>query len=175
LRLHIHYHQTSSTALSGDQLEAEAEMASQDATVLLKACRDTLNSSRRDDEDTPARSEYRHADRPAGRINGNTAFRAPSHAQIEFDPSIDLAATQGPPRAGTAGYHSQCCGWPTVFSPDCDRERADRHGLCVKRNRRQVGTINPQDRDVGGMITSNEPSRERFTARWRDGEVAFLG
>jgi hypothetical protein len=61
--------------------------------MLLEPRRNTLNSSRWDNEDAPARSENRHADRPAGRINGNTAFRPPRHAQIKFDPSIDLAAT----------------------------------------------------------------------------------
>ena len=61
--------------------------------MLLKSRRDTLNSSRWDNEDTPARSEHCHADRPAARINGKTAFRTLPHAQIKFDPSIDLAAT----------------------------------------------------------------------------------
>ena len=56
-------------------LEAETEIASRDVAVLLKSHRDTLNSTRRDNEDTAARSENRHADRPARPINGETAFR----------------------------------------------------------------------------------------------------
>jgi hypothetical protein len=93
LRVDVHYHYTSSATLNCNKLEADAEIASRNVPVLLKPRRNTLNSSRWDHEDAPARSENRHADRPAGRINGNTAFRIPPHAQIKFDPSIDLAAT----------------------------------------------------------------------------------
>src|SRR5215470_5386479 len=74
LRLHVHYHYTSSATLDGDKLEAEAEVAPRDVTVLFKSRRDTLNSSRRDNEDTAVRSENRHANRPACPINGETAF-----------------------------------------------------------------------------------------------------
>src|SRR5262245_63670433 len=82
LRLHVHYHHTSSATLDGDKLEAEAEIAPRDVAVLLKSRPDTLNSSRRDNDDTAARSENRHADRPARRLNGNTSFRTLPHAQI---------------------------------------------------------------------------------------------
>jgi hypothetical protein len=92
LRLDLHRHYTSSAALDGDKLEAEAEITPRNVPVLLKSCRDTLNSSRRDNEDSAPRSEHRHADRPACRVNGKTAFRIPPHAQIKFDPSIDLAS-----------------------------------------------------------------------------------
>jgi len=92
-RLHVHYHYTSSTALDGDKLEAEAEIAPRDVPVLLKPRRDTLNSSRGDNQDSPTRSEHCHPDRPACRVNGETAFRIPPHAQIKFDPSINLTAT----------------------------------------------------------------------------------
>jgi hypothetical protein len=119
LRLYVHYHYTSSATLDGDKLEAEAEIAPRDVAVLLKSRRDTLNSSRRDNEDTAARSENRHADRPARPINGETAFRTLPHAQIKFDSSVDLTATQRPPRADTTGHHAQCCGWRTVFSSHC--------------------------------------------------------
>jgi hypothetical protein len=119
LRLHVHYHYASSATLNRDKLEAKAEIAPRDVAVLLKSRGDTLNSSRWDNEDTPAWSEYRHADRPACRINRKTAFGTPPHAQIKFDPSIDLAATQGPPRANTTRDHAHSCSWRTVFSTDC--------------------------------------------------------
>jgi hypothetical protein len=119
LRLHVHYHYTSSATLDGDKLEAEAEIASRDLAVLLKSSRDTLNSSRRDNEDTAARSENGHADRPARPINGETAFRTLPHAQIKFDSSVDLTATQRPPRADTTGHHAHSCSWRTVFGAYC--------------------------------------------------------
>jgi hypothetical protein len=80
LRLHVHYHYTSSATLNRDKLEAEAKIAPRDVAVLLKPRRDALNSSRRDNKDSPARSEHRHADRPASRINGETAFGTLPHA-----------------------------------------------------------------------------------------------
>jgi hypothetical protein len=93
LRVDVHYHYTSSATLNCNKLEADAEIAPRNVSVLLKPRRNTLNSSRWDHEDAPTRSENRHADRPPSRINRNTAFRIPPHAQIKFDPSIDLAAT----------------------------------------------------------------------------------
>jgi hypothetical protein len=155
LRLHVHYHYTSSATLNRDKLEAEAEIASRDVAVLLNPCRNALNSSRRDNEDTPARTEHRHADRPAGRINGKTAFSTLPHAQIEFDPSIDLAATQGPPWACTARHHAQCCSRRAVIGTHCYSERADEYWFCLKLNWRQVRAFNTQQRDVGSMITSD--------------------
>jgi hypothetical protein len=144
LGLHIHYHYTSSATLNRDKLEAEAEIAPRNVAVLFKPRRDALNSSRRDNKNTPARSEYRHADRPAVRINGKTAFGTLPHVQIKFDPNIDLAATQGPPWAGTARHHAQCCGWRTVISTHCHSKRADEYGFCLKLNLRQVRAFNPQ-------------------------------
>src|SRR5262249_36138224 len=93
LRLDLHYHDTSSAALDRDKLETEAEIAPRDVAVLLKPRRDTLNSSRRDNEDPAARSEHRHADRPACRVNGKAPFGTLPHTQIKFDPRIDLTAT----------------------------------------------------------------------------------
>jgi hypothetical protein len=118
LRIDVHHHHTSSTTLDGDKLKAEAEIAPWDMSVLFKARRDTLNSSGRDHEDAPARPEHRHANRMARRINGKTAFGTPSHTEIKFDPSIDLAATQGIPGAGATGYHAKRRRWRTVFSTD---------------------------------------------------------
>ena len=92
LWLNVHHHYTPSAALDGDKLEAEAEIAPRDVPVLLKPRCDTLNSSRRDNEDSPARSKYCHPDRSARRIKGETTFGTPPHAQIKFDPSIDLTA-----------------------------------------------------------------------------------
>jgi hypothetical protein len=106
LRVDVHYHYTSSATLNRYKLEAEAQIAPRDVPVLLKPRRNTLNSSRWDNKDASAGSENRHADRPAGRIKGNTAFRTPPHAQFKFDPRIDLAAAQGPPWAGAAGHHA---------------------------------------------------------------------
>jgi hypothetical protein len=117
-RLDFHYHYPSSAAFNGDKLEAEAKIAPRNAPVLLKPRCDTLNRSRRDNEDTPARSEHRHADHPACRINGNAAFRTLPHTQIKFDPSIDLTATQRPPWADTTRDHAHSCSWRTVFSTD---------------------------------------------------------
>ena len=93
LRLDIHYHYTSFAALNCDMLETEAEIATRDVAVFLKSRRDTLNSSRRDNEDTPARSEHCHADCRAACVNSKTAFSTLPHAQIKFDPSIDFTAT----------------------------------------------------------------------------------
>jgi hypothetical protein len=93
LRLDLHHHHASSTALDRDKLEAEAEIASRDVAVFLKPRRDALNRGGRYHEDAPARSENRHANRSARRLNGKTAFRTLPHAQIKFDPSIDRAAT----------------------------------------------------------------------------------
>jgi hypothetical protein len=119
LRLHVHYHYTSSATLDGDKLEAEAEIAPRDVPMLLKSRGDTLNSSRRDNEDTPPRSEHRHADRSTRRINSGTAFGTLPHPQIKFDPSVDLTAAQRPPRADTTRDHAHSCSWRTVFSTDC--------------------------------------------------------
>src|SRR6516165_8584009 len=86
LKLHVHYHYTSSATLDGDKLEAEAEIAPRDVAVLLKSRRDTLNSSRRDNEDTAARSENRHADCPSRPINGETALHSAACAdQVRFE------------------------------------------------------------------------------------------
>jgi hypothetical protein len=125
LRLHVHYHYASSATLNRDKLEAKAEIAPRDVAVLLKSRGDMLNSSRWDNEDTPPRSEHRHADRPARRINSETAFRTLPHAQIKFDPGTDLTATQRPPRADTTRDHAQCCGWSAVISTHCYGESAD--------------------------------------------------
>jgi hypothetical protein len=119
LRLHVHYHYASSATLNRDKLEAKAEIAPRDVAVLLKSRGDTINSSRGDNEDTPSRSEHRHADRPARRINSETAFRTLPHTQIKFDPGIDLTATQRPPRADTTRDYAHSCSWRTVFSTDC--------------------------------------------------------
>ena len=125
LRIVVHHHYASSTTLDGDKLEAEAEVASWDVSVLLKPRRDTLDSSGRNDEDAPAWSEHRHANRSARRINGKTAFGGVPHTQIKFDPSIDLAATQGMPGTGAAGHHAKRGRWRTVFSTYRNCERAD--------------------------------------------------
>src|SRR5262249_46396726 len=121
-------------ALDGDKLEAKTEVAPRDVAVLLKSCCDTLNSSRRDNEDTPARPEHRHADRPAHRINSETAFRSLPHAQLKFDPGLDLTATQRPPRADTTRDDAHSCSWRTIFSTNCQSERADGHRFCINRH-----------------------------------------
>jgi hypothetical protein len=54
-------------------------------------------------------------------------------------------------------------------------ERADRDGCCLKRHRPQVGTVNPQHRDIGGGIASDELRRHRVTAGKCDDELAVLG
>jgi hypothetical protein len=127
LRLDFHHHHASSAILDGDKLEAEAQITPRDVSVFLKPRCDTLNGSRRNYEDATARSEHRHANRSARRLNGKTAFRTPPHAQIKFDPSVDLTATQGPPRAGAAGNYAKCRDWRTVFSTHCYSECTDRY------------------------------------------------
>src|SRR5262249_50893872 len=92
LRLDFHHHHASSPALDRDELEAKAKRAAGDVSVFLKLRRDTLNGSRGNHYPATARSEPRHVNRPARRINRETALRALPHVQIEFDPSIDLAA-----------------------------------------------------------------------------------
>jgi hypothetical protein len=158
LRLQVHYHYTSFATPNRDKLEAEPEIAPRDVPMLLKPCGDTLSSSRRYNEDTPPRSEHRHADRPTRRINSETAFGTLPHAQIKFDPSVDLTATQRPPRADTTRDYAHSCSGRTIFSTNCQSERADGHRFCLKWYWRQIGAINPQQRYVGRVITSNEPS-----------------
>jgi predicted metalloprotease len=92
LRLDFHHHHASSAILDRDKLEAEAQITTRNVSVFLKPRCDTLNGSRWNYEDATARSEHRHANRPARCVNGKTAFRTLPHAQIKFDPSIDLAA-----------------------------------------------------------------------------------
>jgi hypothetical protein len=119
LRIDVHHHHTSSTTLDRDKLKAEPKIAPRDMSVLLKPRRDTLNSIGRNHEDPPARSKHRHTNRSARRIDGKTAFGTPSHTEIKFDPSIDLAATQGIPGAGATGHHAKRRRWRTVFSTNC--------------------------------------------------------
>src|SRR5262245_52215606 len=95
----IHHHGARSAALDGHEPEAEAEIAARDAPVALQPRRDTHNGSGRYDKHAPARSEYRHADRPAGCLEGETAFGTPPQAQIKLDASVYLAAAQGAPGA----------------------------------------------------------------------------
>jgi len=116
LRLDVHYHYTSSAALDCDKPEAETEITPRDVPVFLKSGCDSLNSSRRDHEDSPARSEHCHANCPACRVNCEATFRALSHPQIKFDSSIDLTPTQRPPWTGTARHHPKSCGWRAIFS-----------------------------------------------------------
>jgi hypothetical protein len=143
--------------------------------VALQPCRDTRNGSRRYDKHAPAGSEYRHADRPAGWVDDETAFGAPPQAQINLDPSVDLAATQGAPGASRAGHHAERGGRRTIFGTHRYGERADGDGCRLKRNRPQVGTVNPQQSDIGGGIASDELSRHRVAAGKCDGVFAFLG
>jgi hypothetical protein len=93
LRLDVHYHYTSSAALDCDKSEAETEITPRDVPVFLKSRCDSLNSSGRNHEDSPAWSEHCHANRLACRVNCETTFRTLSHAQIKFDSRIDLTTT----------------------------------------------------------------------------------
>jgi hypothetical protein len=93
LRLDFHHHHASSALLERDKLEAEPQITPRDVSAFLKPRCDTLNGSRRNYKDETARPEHRHANRLARRLNSKTAFRTSPHAQIKFDPSVDLAAT----------------------------------------------------------------------------------
>ena len=161
-RLDLHHHDTSCATFDHDKLEAKSEITPRDVPVLLKSRCDTLNGSRRDHKDASARPEHCHADYPTDRVNGKPAFRTLPHAQIKLDPSLDLTTSEGRPWAGTAGHHAKCSGWRTSFRAHCYSNGADRYGLCLKTNRWQLGAINAQERDVGGVITSNEPRRDGF-------------
>jgi hypothetical protein len=124
-RLDVHHHHASSTTLDRDKLKTEAEIAARNMSILLQPRCNTLNSRGRNDENAPARSENRHANRPACRIDGKTTFGALPHTQIKFDPRIDLAPTQGVPGAGTARHHAKRGGWRAIFSTHCYSERAN--------------------------------------------------
>ena len=88
---------------SPPRAEAEAEIAARDAPVALKPRGDALNRGRRDDEHPAARPEYRHADRPAGCIEGEPAFGARAARQIKLNAGVDLAAAQGSARVRPSG------------------------------------------------------------------------
>jgi hypothetical protein len=154
LRIDVHHHHTSSTTLNGDKLKTEAKIAARDMSILLQPRRDTLNSSGRNYEDAPAWSKHCHAKRSARRINGKTAFGTPSHTDIKFDPSIDLAATQGIPGADATGHHAKRRRRRTVFSTDrnCKRANSDRWRLQLKG--RYLGATDAQQGDVGSVIAS---------------------
>ena len=106
------------------ELEAEAEIAARDAPVALKLRRDPFDRGRWNDEHTPTRPENRHADRPASRIERETAFGAPPQAQIKLDPGVDLAATQGSPGSAGAGHHADRDGRRTILGAHRYGERA---------------------------------------------------
>jgi hypothetical protein len=171
----VHHHHATSTTLDGDKLKAEAEVAPRDVSVLLKPCRDTLDSSGRNNEDALARSKHCHANRMARRINGKTAFGTSSHTDIKFDASIDLATTQGIPGADATGHHAKRRRWRTVFSTNRNCKRANSDGRRLQLKVRYVGATDAQQGDVGSVIASYERSRDWFTARQRDADLTFLG
>ena len=107
MRVDVHHHGARSAALKCHEPEAEAEITARDAPVALKPRRNTRNGRRRDDEHAPAGPEYRHTDRPAGWVEGETTFGTPPQTQIKLDPSVDLATPQGAPGAGRAGHYAE--------------------------------------------------------------------
>ena len=50
-----------------------------------------------------------------------------------------------------------------------------RNEKCLKRNRPQIGTVNPQQSDVSGGVASDDLGRHRVAAGKCDGELAVLG
>jgi hypothetical protein len=132
----------------------------------------SASGSRRYDEHAPAGAEYRHANRPAGCLEDETAFRAPPQAQIKLDPSVDVAATQRAPGTFRVGHYAERGGRCTILGAHRYGERADPDECCLKRYRPQVGTVNPQQRDIGRGIASDELCRHRVTAGKCDGELA---
>ena len=71
-----------------------------------------------------------HADRPAGWVDGETAFGTPLQAQIKLDPSVDLAATQGAPGAGRAGHYAERGGRRAILGTHRYGERL-RQSTCL--------------------------------------------
>ena len=100
--------------------------------------------------------------------------RTPPQAQIKLDPSVDLAAPQGAPGAGRAGHYAERGGRRAILGTHRYGERAGRDGCCLKRNRPQVGTVNPQQSNIGAGIASDELRRHRVVAGKCDGDVAVL-
>src|SRR5438105_8122961 len=97
-------------------------------------------------------------------VFGSLVFGTPPQAQVKLDPGIDLAATQGAPGAFRARNYAERGGRSTVLGTYCDDKRTDSDGRCLKRNRLQVGTVNPQQCHIGGRITSDELRRHRVSA-----------
>jgi hypothetical protein len=158
LRFDVHDHHASSTALDRDQLEADTEITPRDVSIFLKPRRDTLNGGGRDHKDAPARSEHCHTHHPALRTNGKTAFGTLPHAEIKFV-SPPRKDHQEPALRDTTP--NAAVGAPS--SAPTARTRAPT-GLCLKPNRRYVGAIDAQKRNVGGVITSNKPCRDGVAA-----------
>jgi hypothetical protein len=142
--------------------------------VALQPCCDARNSGRRYDKNAPTGSEHRHANRSAAWLEDRTAFGTPPQAQVKLDPGIDLAATQGAPGAFRARNYAERGGRSTVLGTYCDDKRTDSDGRCLKRNRLQVGTVNPQQCHIGGRIASDELRRHRVSAGKCNGELAIL-
>jgi hypothetical protein len=51
-------------------------------------------------------------------------FGPSPQTQIKLDPGLDLAATQGLPGSGSAGYDADRDGWRTILGAHCHSERA---------------------------------------------------
>jgi hypothetical protein len=125
----------------------------------LQLRRDTHNGSRRYEENAFPRPEsVMPIARPAC-AEGETAFGTPPQAQIKFDSSVDLAASQGTPGTSRSGHHAERGGRRTIFGTHRYGERADLDGCGLKQNWPQVGTVNPQQSDIGGRIASDELRR----------------
>ena len=94
--------------------------------------------------------------------------------------SSSIRASISPPRKDRQGpaerdtTPSAAVGAPSS-APTAMASAPTADGCCLKRDWPQVGTVNPQQRDIGGGIASDELRRDRVAAGKRDGELAVLG
>jgi len=94
----------------------------------------------------------------------------------ELQGYVDFAVgVKGAPGTFRAGHYAERGGRCTILGAHRYGEHADPDECWLKRYRPQVGTVNPQQRDIGRGIASDELCRHRVAAGKCDGEFAVLG
>ena len=162
LWVNAHNHRARSvTAIEGDRLKAKTEIAAGDVTLAFELCCDALDCARWYDENTSTRSKHRHANRLPGRVEHEAAFGALPQTQIKLDPRIDLATTERPPGSRGARHHAERNGRLTILGAYRDDQPACLDRLMALARSAEDRTVDPQQCDIGGGVTSNKLRRER--------------
>jgi hypothetical protein len=167
------HHHRADAVVELDGLQANPEIAARDAAVGFEPACDAFDRGCRNDEHA-ARSQHGHADRLAGSVECEPALLAVMQADIELDPRVDVAATKAAPAAADMRYHAERRAGCAARCGDDDCERTEGRHAGRKSCRRDLFGIEPQQRDIGGVIAAHDGGRPRRSIGKLDRDFAFL-